>query len=83
MAKQRTGARTALNLIAKACKLSRIPGWRVGITGILGTDFAADFFAVWDPFCGVVDLLIGADNYFNQIDFQDETPGNSEDVTLV
>lgn len=83
MGSQRNGARGALNLIAKACKLSRTPGWRVGIQGILGTTEAANFFAVWDPFCAVVDLLIGADNYFNQIDFQDEVPGNSEDITLV
>jgi len=83
MGTQRNGARGALNLVAKACKLSRTPGWRVGITTILGTTDAASFFAVWDPFCAFVDLAVGADNFFNQIDFQDETPDNSEDVTLV
>lgn len=81
MGSTRNGARTALNLIAKACKLSRTNGWRIGITTILGEE-ATEFFAVWDPFCAVVDLLIGADNFYNQIDFSEETTG-SEDVTLV
>jgi hypothetical protein len=75
----RNGARSSLNLIAKACKLSRTAGWRVGITTILGATQAAEFFAVWDPFCAVVDLAVGADNFFNQIDFQSEAPGDSED----
>lgn len=83
MGTQRNGARGALNAIAKACKLSRTPGWRVGIAGILGSTEAADFFAVWDPLCTLVDIAIGADNFFNQIDFQDEVPGDSEDITLV
>jgi len=76
---QRNGARSALNLIAKACKLSRSSGWRVGIGTILGPNDAADFFAVWDPFCAVIDLLIGADNFYNQIDFSREEAG-SEDI---
>jgi len=82
MGTQRNGARSALNLVAKACKMSRTPGWRVGIGTILGTATAAEFFSVWDPFCAVVDLLIGADNFFNQIDFQPETIG-TEDITLL
>jgi len=79
MGDTRNGARSALNLIAKACRLSRMPGFRVGIAGILGTANAAEFFAVWDPFCAVVDLLIGADNFFNQIDYTREVVG-SEDI---
>lgn len=82
MGTQRSGARGALNDIKHACKLSRTPGWRVGITTILGGEDAALFFAVWDPFCAFVDLMIGADNYFNQIDYQDEVPNDSEDITL-
>ena len=83
MGTTRNGARSALNLVAKACKLSRTAGWRVGILTILGTELSAEFLAVWDPFCAVVDLAIGADNFFNQIDFQDEAPGDSEDITLL
>jgi hypothetical protein len=78
MGTQRNGARGALNLIAKACKLSRTPGWRIGIVNILGATEAADFFAVWDPFCAVVDLAIGADNFFNQIDYQEEVSGSED-----
>jgi len=81
MGTQRNGARSALNLVAKACKMSRLPGWRVGITSILGADLATDFFAVWDPFCAVVDLAIGADNFYNQLDYQNE-PGPGEDLSI-
>jgi len=79
MGNVRNGARSVLNLIAKACKLSRMNGFRVGVQRILGTAEAAQFFEVWDPFCAVVDLLIGADNYYNQIDFVQET-GLGEDI---
>jgi hypothetical protein len=79
MGTQRNGARSALNLIAKACKLSRTSGWRAGIISILGPTEAANFFAVWDPFCGVVDVLIGLDNFYNQIDYVEESAGD-EDV---
>lgn len=78
MGAQRNGARTALNLIAKACKLSRLPGFRVGISNILGAPTAVDFFAVWDPFCAVVELLIGADDFYNQVDYQEETSGSED-----
>ena len=75
----RNGARMFLNLLAKCCKLSRISGFRTGVTQILGADNAGSLFAVWDPLCAVVDLLVGTDNWFNQIDYQSETSG-SEDI---
>ena len=75
----RNGARTFLNILAKACKLSRFNGFRAGVTQILGADNAGSLFAVWDPLCAVVDLLVGTDNWFNQIDYQSETSG-SEDI---
>lgn len=78
----RNGARTALNLMAKMCKLSRVPGFRSGVIGILGGEVAGDFFLLFDPLCTFVDLLIGADNWFNQIDYHEETSG-SEDITPV
>jgi len=82
MGRQRNGARGALNAIAKACKLSRTPGWRTGITTILGSDVAPDFFVVWDALCAFVDVLIGTDDFFNQIDFNEET-GGSDDIALL
>lgn len=82
MGKIRNGSRGALSAIQRACKLSRLPGWRTGITTILGSDVAPDFFAVWDPLCAFVDILIGTDDFFNQIDFNQET-GGSEDVSLL
>jgi len=78
----RSGARTFLNILAKACRLSRINGFRKGVEGILGADNAATLFTVWDPLCAVVDLLIGADDWYNQIDYAQET-GGSEDIPPV
>lgn len=79
----RNGSRGALSAIQRACKLSRTPGWRTGITTILGSDVAPDFFAVWDPLCSFVDTLIGIDNFFNQIDYSQETGGSEDIPTLL
>lgn len=77
MGSQRNGARTLLDLMAKACKLSRLPGFRQGIFSILGNDTGAEFLGFWDPLCAYVDSLIALDNYFNRKDSSDE--GESED----
>lgn len=77
MGTQRNGARTLLELIAKACKLSRLPGFRSGMAAILGNDVATEFLGFWDPLCLYVDSLIALDNYFNKKDATDE--GESED----
>lgn len=74
------GARTLLNLLAKCCKLSRIPGFANGISNILGASTAASFMAVWEPLCAFVDTLVAADNFFNQKDRQDDD-GTGEDIT--
>ena len=75
----RNGARTFLNLMAKACKLSRLPGFRSGLDRILGSDTAGSFFALWDPLCNFVDGLVGVDNWFNQRDYQPDD-GDGEDT---
>jgi len=77
----RNGARSYLNILAKACKLSRLPGFRTGVSHILGPDQTNTLFALWDPLCAFVDVLIAADNWYNQIDFSDEG-GGTEDVTV-
>lgn len=77
MGSQRNGARTMLEIIAKACKLSRLPGFRAGVAQILGNDVATTFLEFWDPLCLYVDSLIALDNYFNKKDAADE--GESED----
>lgn len=76
----RNGARSLLNLLSHACKLSHLPGFRVGLTGILGGDVVADFYVVWTPLCNFVETLIAADNWFNQIDYQQEV-ADTEDIT--
>lgn len=78
----RNGARSALRLLADCCKLSRLPGFRGGVNQILGTANATSFFALWDPLCAFIDLLIGADNWFNQIDATDDD-STGEDGTVL
>lgn len=73
------GARTLLHLLAKCCKLSRIPGFANGIANILGATNAASFMAVWEPLCAFVDTLVAADNFYNQKDRQNDD-GLGEDV---
>lgn len=78
MGTTRNGARTFLNLLAKACKLSRLPGFRLGADKILGSDTAGSFFVLWDPLCAFVDGLVGLDNWYNQKDYQNDD-GDGED----
>lgn len=68
----RNGARSFLNLMAKACKVSKMAGFRSGLNAILGEPTATEFFALWDPLCSFVDVLIGLDNWYNQIDTADD-----------
>lgn len=79
MGQFRNGARTALNLLAKICKLSRLPGFRLGMSTILGEDTWATFSVPFDALCAATDALIAADDFFNQVDYAEETPG-SEDI---
>jgi len=80
MGTQRNGARTLLDLMAKACKLTHLPGFITGLNQILGSDEAASFYALWSPTCQFVEGLIAADNFYNQIDYTEETSG-SEDIS--
>lgn len=76
----RNGARTFLTVMAKACQLSRIPGFNVGLRQILGTEQGNAVIALWEPLCALIDTIRAADNYFNQIDRQDDD-GTGEDDT--
>jgi hypothetical protein len=77
----RNGSRTALDLMAKVCKLSRLPGFRAGMATILGEEWTA-FQVPFDALCLAVDALIAADNFYNKIDFVPETTG-SEDLGIM
>lgn len=79
MGTTRNGARTFLDTIAKACRLSRLPGFRTGLDRILGTGNAAAIFNVWEPFCLVVDGIIAGDDWFNRKDHID-TDSSGEDT---
>ena len=74
----RNGARTFLKILAKACELSRMRGFRDGVVSILGNERAIDLFTVWDPLCIVVDSLVQLDNHYNEIDFFAESTGDED-----
>lgn len=73
------GARTFLSVSQKACRLSRLPGFRIGLNNILGTSEATSLLAVWEPFCAAIDALVAADNWYNKRD-QINDDGAGEDV---
>lgn len=75
----RNGARSFLDVLAKGCKFSRMPGFRAGLTLILGANDAQTLMSLWEPACAFVDTLIAADNFFNQKDATD-TDASGEDV---
>jgi hypothetical protein len=74
----RNGARSFLTVMSKACQLTRIPGFNVGLANILGETKATQVLALWLPLCDLVDSIRAADNYFNQVDRQDDD-GTGED----
>lgn len=78
MGANRNGARTVLNILQRACRLSRLPGFRTGLNNILGAETATLFIAVWEPLCSFVDVIVGLDDFFNQKDTS-ETDGAGED----
>lgn len=80
MGQERNGSRTFLNLLRDACKMSHLPGFRAGLTKILGPDDAATVYALWTPLCGAVEAIISLDDHFNQIDYRAEQEGD-EDLT--
>jgi hypothetical protein len=74
----RNGARSFLNVMSKACKFSRMPGFTAGLESILGVAQAGQVMALWVPLCALIDTLIAADNYYNQIDFQPDHEGDED-----
>lgn len=81
MGLHRNGARKFLEILAKACKLSHMPGFRTAINTILGSDVAANFYILWTPLCSLVEALVAADNWYNQRD-TDDTDGAGEDTSV-
>ncbi len=79
MGTTRNGARTALKLLAKVCEMSRLPGFRLGMSNIIGATEWASFQVPFDALCTAVDALLAADNYYNQIDYVREV-SDSEDI---
>jgi hypothetical protein len=79
MGSSRNGARTFLTVIAHACRLSHLPGFRSGLDTILGPDAAADLYGFWTPLCSFVDSLIALDDWYNKRDATLPDTDGSED----
>jgi hypothetical protein len=77
----RNGARTFLALMAKACKMSRLPGFQTGLNLILGPGVASDVMSLWNPLCTFIDGLNSLDNFFNQRDTANDD-GAGEDASV-
>lgn len=75
----RNGARSFLDIIAKACKLSHLPGFWGGVRRILGNENADALQAVWGPFCAVVDVIIAADDWYNRKDHNAEADASGDE----
>lgn len=75
----RNGARTFLNVVQQACRLSRLPGFEGGLRRILGNNNAESLLAVWAPFCGVVDSLIALDDWYNKKDHEAEADSEGDE----
>lgn len=74
----RTGARTFLNLMVRACRLSHTPGFTTGVNIILGETNAGAFLNLWTPLCAFVETLVAADDFFNQRDAGNEGDGGED-----
>ena len=74
----RNGARSFLNGAALLCKFSRMPGFNAGLVGILGPDDALLIKNAFEPLCLLVDALISADNFYNQIDREADMEGDED-----
>lgn len=81
MARTRTGARSFLTELAKACKFYRHPGFITGLILILGEAEANGLNEAFAAVCGIVDALQATDNYYNKLDTVTEFSGD-EDLNI-
>lgn len=81
MGSQRNGSRTFLDLMKEACRLSRLPGFRGGITQILGETDGLGLLSLWDATCVFVDFLIASDDHFNRVDATTPSESGGEDLS--
>lgn len=81
MGKTRNGARSFLDFMKDACKMSRMPGFQTGLNDILGPGVASDVMSLWAPLCALIDGMIALDNFFNQRDTANDD-GAGEDAAV-
>jgi hypothetical protein len=76
----RNGARSFLDLAVKVCRLSHIAGFQNGLRTILGAADADALYAVWTPFCSVLEGIVSLDDHFNRRDATLPDPVGGEDA---
>lgn len=82
MGSTRNGARTFLFVVQRACKLSHLPGFRNGLTTIMGPEDSATLFALWTPLCAAVELIVAGDDWFNRKDNTSPSEGGENEDTI-
>ena len=76
----RTGARSFLDIMQRACKLSHMPGFQPAVRRILGPTTADPIIAAWVALCALIEAAIAADNWYNKIDSSAPSPVDNEDT---
>lgn len=79
MGTQRNGARSFLNLLAKARKMRAMPGFVTGLEEILGVTDASALVVAWNAVDALITLLVGTDDWYNQLDYTSPSRTGSED----
>lgn len=81
--RSRTGARTFLDIMVKACRLSHMPAFTAGITLIMGETNGLALLNLWYPICAFIETLVAADDFFNQVDAGSQGDGGEDELALI
>jgi hypothetical protein len=80
VAKTRTGARSALDLVRKLNHLCNIVGFANGVRQILGADDGAVILGVLDTLCSTFRSISGSDDNWNRLDATAPSDTGGEDI---
>lgn len=78
----RTGARTFLDIMRRACKLSHMPGFVTGLNLIIGETNGSALYNLWTPLCTLIESLIALDDVFNQVDASSQGDGGEDTLGI-
>ena len=78
MGRKVNGARSFLYGLQDLCRYSHMPGFRAGLTTILGADNSALVYNLWTPLCTAIEAIIALDDVFNQKDSTQHISGDED-----